>query len=133
RGYGSSRFKGGEAARFIVLAVPYRLVPDGASTVRYADLEKDLAARGISRPSLRDVRTSVLAIRRSKSMVLDPADDNRRSCGSFFLNPIVDATRLAEVERAAGDASVPRWPEAGGRTEGSAARASQAPGLPHAS
>ena len=120
-GYRTSRFKSGEADRFIVLAVTYRLVPHGAPTVRYADLEKDLAARGISRPSLRDVRTSVLAIRRSKSMVLDPADDNRRSCGSFFLNPIVDATRLAEVERAAGGASVPRWPEAGGRTKLSAA------------
>ena len=120
-GYRTSRFKSGEADRFIVLAVTYRLVPDGTPTIRYADLEKDLAARGISRPSLRDVRTSVLAIRRSKSMVLDPADDNRRSCGSFFLNPIVDATRLAGVERAAGDASVPRWPEAGGRTKLSAA------------
>src|SRR5262249_26083725 len=37
------------------------------------------------------------------------------------LNPIVDAARLADVERAAGDASVPRWPEAGGRTKLSAA------------
>src|SRR5262249_10280505 len=87
-GYPTSRFKSDEAARSIVLAVTYRLVPDGAPTIRYADLEKDLAGRGISRPSLGDVRTSVLAIRRSKSMVLDPADDNRRSCGSFFLNPI---------------------------------------------
>ena len=120
-GYRTSRFKSDEADRFIVLAVTYRLVPDGAPTIRYADLEKDLAGRGISRPSLGDVRTSVLAIRRSKSMVLDPADDNRRSCGSFFLNPIVDAARLAEVERAAGDASVPRWPEGGGRTKLSAA------------
>src|SRR5262249_59005757 len=120
-GYRTSRFKSDEADRFIVLAVTYRLVPDGAPTIRYADLEKDLAGRGISRPSLGDVRTSVLAIRRSKSMVLDPADDNRRSCGSFFLNPIVDAARLAEVERAAGDASVPRWSEAGGRTQHPAA------------
>jgi UDP-N-acetylmuramate dehydrogenase len=120
-GYRTSRFKGGEADRFIVLAVTYRLVPAGAPTVRYADLEKDLGKRGISRPSLRDVRTSVLAIRRSKSMVLDPADDNRRSCGSFFLNPIVDAKLLAQVEQAAGDASMPRWPEADGRTKLSAA------------
>lgn len=120
-GYRTSRFKSGDSDRFIVLAVTYRLVPDGAPTVRYADLEKDLAARGISRPSLRDVRTSVLAIRRSKSMVLDPGDLNRRSCGSFFLNPIVDAARLAEVERAAGDARMPRWPEADGRTKLSAA------------
>jgi UDP-N-acetylmuramate dehydrogenase len=120
-GYRTSRFKSGEAGRFVVLAVTYRLPRDGAPTVRYADLERDLSARGVSRPSLADVRDSVLAIRRSKSMVLDPADPNRRSCGSFFLNPIVDAAALAQVERAVGDAAMPRWPDAGGRVKLSAA------------
>jgi len=120
-GYRTSRFKSGEADRFVVLAVTYRLARNGAPRVRYADLEKDLAARGIARPSLRDVRESVLAVRRSKSMVLDPTDANRRSCGSFFLNPIVDQALLARVERAAGDAGMPRWPEADGRTKLSAA------------
>jgi UDP-N-acetylmuramate dehydrogenase len=98
----------------VVLAVTYRLTRDGAPAIRYADLERDLERRGISRPSLADVRGSVLAIRRSKSMVLDPHDPNRRSCGSFFLNPIVDAVALAQVERAVGEPSMPRWPEAGG-------------------
>src|SRR6058998_2456022 len=86
-GYRTSRFKSGEPDRFVILAVTYRLTPDGAPTVRYADLERDLNGRGIRKPSLGDVRSTVLEIRRSKSMVLDPADDNRRSCGSFFLNP----------------------------------------------
>jgi len=120
-GYRTSQFKSGEPDRFVVLAVTYRLVPEGTPAVRYADLERDLAARGIARPSLSDVRQSVLAIRRSKSMVLDPADDNRRSCGSFFLNPIVDAAQLAQVERAAKDPGMPRWPEGEGRTKLSAA------------
>src|SRR5262249_57565662 len=87
-----SRFKHNEPDRYIVLAVTYRLAPGDAPTVRYADLERDLQARGIATPSLRDVRTSVLGIRRAKSMVLDPADENRRSCGSFFLNPILAAS-----------------------------------------
>ena len=120
-GYRSSRFKSGEPNRFVVLAVTYRLTRDGVPTVRYADLERDLEARGITRPSLADVRESVLAIRRSKSMVLDPDDPNCRSCGSFFLNPIVDAAALARVERAVGDAAMPRWPEAGGQVKLSAA------------
>ena len=120
-GYRTSRFKSGEPDRFVVLAVTYRLVPGGAPTVRYADLERDLAARGVATPSLRDVRQSVLAVRRSKSMVLDSTDDNRRSCGSFFLNPIVDAALLAQVERAAGDPGMPRWPEGEGLTKLSAA------------
>jgi UDP-N-acetylmuramate dehydrogenase len=120
-GYRTSRFKSHEPDRYIVLAVTYRLTRDGAPTVGYADLQRDLAARGVARPSLGDVRMSVLAIRRSKSMVLDPADENRRSCGSFFLNPIVDARTLARVEGAVGDATMPRWPEAAGRVKLSAA------------
>ena len=120
-GYRTSRFKGADPERFVVLAVTYRLSRDGAPAIRYADLERDLERRGISRPSLADVRISVLAIRRSKSMVLDPHDPNRRSCGSFFLNPIVDAAALARVEQAVGEPSMPRWPEAGGRAKLSAA------------
>jgi UDP-N-acetylmuramate dehydrogenase len=120
-GYRTSRFKSADSERFVVLAVTYRLTREGTPTVRYADLERDLATRGISRPSLADVRDSVLAIRRSKSMVLDPHDPNRRSCGSFFLNPIVDAAALARVERAVDEPSMPRWPEEEGRVKLSAA------------
>jgi len=120
-GYRDSRFKSGEPDRFVVLAVTYRLKPWGVPAVRYADVERDLARRGVTTPTLGDVRQSVLDIRRSKSMVLDPEDPNRRSCGSFFLNPVVDAAALARVEREAGDPAMPRWPEAGGRIKLSAA------------
>ena len=54
-------------------------------------------------------------------MVLDPEDPNRRSCGSFFLNPVVDAATFARVERAAGDPAMPPWPEADGRVKLTAA------------
>lgn len=120
-GYRTSRFKSGAPDRFIVLSVTYRLIPGGAPAVRYADVESDLARRGIARPSLADVRASVLDIRRSKSMVLDPADPNRRTCGSFFLNPVVGGAALERLERAAGDSAMPRWREADGRVKLSAA------------
>jgi len=120
-GYRTSRFKSGEPDRFIVLGVTYRLLPGGAPALRYADVESDLARRGIARPSLADARASVLAIRRSKSMVLDAGDPNRRSCGSFFLNPVVDGAALERVERSAGDPAMPRWREADGRVKLSAA------------
>jgi len=119
--YRDSRFKSGEPGRYIVRDVTYRLAPGGGPTLSYADLERDLEARGVGAPGLTDVRQSVLGIRRAKSMVLDAADPNRRSCGSFFLNPIVDAGTLARVERAAGDAAMPRWPERDGRFKLSAA------------
>src|SRR6266567_1547786 len=120
--YRDSAFKSGTPGRHIVLAVGYRLARGAAPAVRYADLVKDLDRRGIRSPSLADVRRSVLDIRRSKSMVLEPDDPNRRSCGSFFLNPIVAAAELARIEERAGsDSSLPRWPERDGRVKLSAA------------
>lgn len=120
--YRDSRFRRGEPGRWVVLAVTYRLRTRGAPTLAYADVEKHLAARGITSPTLADVRESVLAIRRSKSMVLDDATDpNRRSCGSFFMNPIITAEECARVEAAAGDPTMPRWPQPNGRVKLSAA------------
>ena len=123
-GYRDSVFKRDEAGRHVVTAVTYWLRAGGAPTVRYADVERHLAERGVARPALGDVRESVLAIRRGKSMVLDPGDENRRSCGSFFLNPVVDAgaaARAAAAAAAAGSPDMPRWPQAGGRVKLSAA------------
>jgi UDP-N-acetylmuramate dehydrogenase len=120
--YRGSRFRSEEPGRFVVLGVTYRLRARGAPTVAYADLERHLGARGVAAPTLADVRASVLAIRREKSMVLDdPADPNRRSCGSFFLNPIVPAADAERVLAAAGDPAMPRWPQPDGRVKLSAA------------
>ena len=53
----------------------------------------------------------MLAIRRRKSMVLDPSDPNARSVGSFFVNPVVSARELAARSwRSAGGASRPARP-----------------------
>jgi UDP-N-acetylmuramate dehydrogenase len=121
-GYRDSRLKSGEPGRFVILAVTYRLEPDGKPCVRYADVARDLAARGIASPTLADVRETVLAVRRSKSMVLDAPDDpNRRSCGSFFTNPLVPASEVARLESLTGDRTMPRWPQPDGRVKLSAA------------
>jgi UDP-N-acetylmuramate dehydrogenase len=120
-GYRDSLFRSDEPGRYVILSVAYRLRPHGSATVRYADVEKDLTARGIEKPSLADVRSSVIAIRRSKSMVLDSHDSNRRSCGSFFTNPIIPGADLAAVESRAGDRTMPRWPLPDGRVKLSAA------------
>ena len=119
--YRDSRFKSAEPGRHVILSVTYRLVPGGAPTVHYAEVIRHLDARGLARPTLGDVRESVLAIRRSKSMVIDPGDDNRRSCGSFFTNAIVTAAEADRVAQAAGDPAMPRWPERDGRVKLSSA------------
>ena len=120
-GYRDSRFKSGAPGRYVVLAVTYRLNPGGAPNVRYADIARDLESRGLARPSLAEVRETVLSIRRSKSMVLEPGDPNARSCGSFFLNPIVNASTLSTVDARAVGLSMPRWPQPDGRVKLSAA------------
>jgi UDP-N-acetylmuramate dehydrogenase len=119
--YRDSRFKSGELDRWIVLAVTYRLRPGGAPTIKYEELAKHLAGRGLTAPSLAEVRESVLAIRRAKSMVIDPADPNRRSCGSFFMNPIVTAAQADTVAARAREPAMPRWPQPDGRVKLSAA------------
>jgi UDP-N-acetylmuramate dehydrogenase len=113
-GYRDSAFKSGTPDRHVILGVTYRLGPGGPPSVRYAELERHLAARAIEHPTLMDVRESVLAVRRAKSMVLDTADPNRRSCGSFFVNPVVPAAEAERIAAAAGDAAMPKWPEPGG-------------------
>ena len=120
-GYRDSVFKSGEPGRYVVLAVTYRLTPGGPANVRYADIARDLEARGLARPSLAEVRETVLRVRRSKSMVLEPGDPNARSCGSFFLNPVVDAPTLAAIDARAAGLAMPRWPQPDGRVKLSAA------------
>ncbi|HET6584708.1 MAG TPA: UDP-N-acetylenolpyruvoylglucosamine reductase, partial [Nannocystaceae bacterium] len=74
------------------------------------------------------VRAAVLGLRRAKSMVIDPADENRRSVGSFFTNPIVaaaDADRVValalEHGLATSAADVPRFAVPDGRAKLAAA------------
>ena len=119
--YRDSLFKSGEPGRFVVLGVTYRLRRDGEPTLRYDEVAAHLGARGVRRPSLAEVRTSVLAIRRSKSMVIDPGDENARSCGSFFTNPIVSATDAERVQALTGEAVMPRYPQPDGRVKLAAA------------
>jgi UDP-N-acetylmuramate dehydrogenase len=99
-GYRDSLFRSVEPDRFLVLDVTYRLRSGGVPAVRYAELGRHLEGRGLSAPSLAQVRESVIEIRRAKSMVLDPGDPNRRSCGSFFVNPVLAAADAGACRRA---------------------------------
>jgi len=111
-GYRWSRFKA-EPERWVVLSVTYRLEEStAAGPVRYGELSRAL---GQESSSLAQVRSAVLQLRRAKGMVLDPADPDTRSAGSFFTNPVVDADVAAALDGA------PTYPEAGGRVKLSAA------------
>ena len=101
--YRMSRFKTRDVDRFIVCSVTFRL-RQGSATAKYPDVQRYLAHHGVSAPTLSDVRDAVLAIRRGKGMVVDPADPDSRSVGSFFMNPIVTPAARDRVAAIAGDA-----------------------------
>ena len=114
--YRHSVFKGD--GRYVVLDVTFELAPAATgSPVRYAELARHLGVGIGDRAPLPDVRQAVLDLRRRKGMVLDAADHDTWSVGSFFTNPLlpaVEADRLLPAE-------APRWPETDGRLKVSAA------------
>jgi UDP-N-acetylmuramate dehydrogenase len=118
--YRDSFFKSVEPDRYVVLEVSYRLLPAAPPTVRYPDLARRLASDGVTNATLSDVRHAVLEVRRSKSMLLDPKDPNTRSCGSFFVNPVLEPEAVTVVERSA-RAEPPKYPQPDGRVKLSAA------------
>ncbi|MEU4288785.1 UDP-N-acetylmuramate dehydrogenase [Kribbella sp. NPDC026596] len=112
--YRNSRFKA-DPSRYVVLEVVFQLsLGDLSAPVGYAELARVLDVEPGSRAPMTDVREAVLGLRRSKGMVLDPADHDTWSAGSFFTNPILDTP--AEVP-----AGAPQWPQPDGRVKTSAA------------
>jgi UDP-N-acetylmuramate dehydrogenase len=108
-GYRTSRFKQ-QPGRWVVLEVHLEL-PTGDQPVRYAELARALGVEVGETAPAHEVRHAVLELRRSKGMVLDPADPDSVSAGSFFTNPLVEAV----------PDGAPSWPDASGLTKVSAA------------
>jgi UDP-N-acetylmuramate dehydrogenase len=115
-GYRDSVFK--RTGRFVVHAVDVRLRPGGLGIpVRYAELARTLGvAVGESAP-VAAVREAVLGLRRGKGMVLDEADHDTWSAGSFFTNPVLSNA----VAGAILPDDAPRYPAAEGLLKTSAA------------
>jgi UDP-N-acetylmuramate dehydrogenase len=100
--YRSSIFNTTERGRYIILRVNYRLKRGGAPSLKYADLQKYFAERLApsakkTLPSLAEVREAVREIRRSKGMLIVPGDDDCRSAGSFFKNPVLGEEQFKEL------------------------------------
>lgn len=91
--------------RWVVLAVTFGLKRGEALPVAYDQLARALNVELGTRVSLADVREAVLGLRRAKGMVVDPQDPDTNSCGSFFMNPIVEESLTAALP-----AEAPRYP-----------------------
>jgi len=131
--YRSSIFK--HRDRHVVLAVTFRLRESPVSgPLRYAELARALDVPVGGSAPLADVREAVLALRRGKGMVIDPADPDSVSAGSFFTNPILAPDAFARLQARAGEldppASPPAFPEPDGRIKTSAAWLIERSGFP---
>ena len=121
--YRSSRFKSKDAGKYIIMKVTFRLTKNGRPAMSYPEVKKsiestvDISSLADGRESLAAVRDVIIALRRRKSMVIDPADPNTRSAGSFFTNPIVDTGEYEKInkiwEKTGDGTPMPSYPSEG--------------------
>ena len=125
--YRHSAFKGN--ARYVVTAVHFQLEDLGglSAPVRFRDVAEALGIEIGARAPLADVRAAVLAQRARRGMLLDEADHDTWSAGSFFTNPILTPDQHAGFERRCAEAGIDEgsrptaFPEPDGRLKISAA------------
>ena len=106
-GYRDSVFKR-QPGKWLVTAVRFRLPRPWQPVTRYADVARELEARGIGAPSALDISDAVIAIRRRK--LPDPAEIG--NAGSFFKNPVVAAEACARL--LAAHPALPHYPQPDG-------------------
>ena len=105
--YRRSRFNSADRGRYVVTRVDYRLTPNGAPTLRYAELQRAFP-EGVQ-PSLAEVAAQVRSIRQTKGMLMVEGDPDYRSAGSFFKNPMVSNEQFHQIA-AASDTPPPCFP-----------------------
>jgi UDP-N-acetylmuramate dehydrogenase len=109
--YRTSIFNASERGRYVILRVTYSLRPGAASHLEYADLKKYFAGWA-STPTLADTREAVRQIRATKAMLIKAGDEDCRSAGSFFKNPVVSSDRYQNLttRAAAKGLKIPSYP-----------------------
>jgi UDP-N-acetylmuramate dehydrogenase len=127
--YRSSIFNTTARGQFIILRMTFALVKGGAARLAYDDLKNRFAA---SNPTLLETRRAVREIRQCKGMLLVPGDEDGRSAGSFFKNPVLTTRELADLESRSlhRGLSIPTFPALAARHKISAAWMVEQAGFP---
>ena len=109
--YRTSIFNSTERGRYIILQVNYSLKHGAEVYVAYVDLKKYFAGWS-EKPTLANVRDAVRKIRAGKGMLITAGDDDCRSAGSFFKNPILSADQYQALtaRAAAKNLQIPSYP-----------------------
>jgi UDP-N-acetylmuramate dehydrogenase len=118
--YRESRFKKEDKDKYIITSVTFRLEQNGEPVIKYNELQNYLDSNPSfsSLPSGRErltaVRDAVIGIRKRKSMVIDPADPDSVSCGSFFMNPVISIDRFGALQSKWTGLQIPNFSSADG-------------------
>lgn len=92
--YRDSIFKSKYKGRFITVSVTYKLNLHSKLNTSYGAIEVELAKRGISNPTIKDIAEVVSHIRVEK--LPDPSTIG--NAGSFFKNPIIPNFQLEKLK-----------------------------------
>lgn len=87
----------GATGRWIVLSVTYQFgLGNMSEPIAYGQLAAHLGTDAGKRVPQTMLREAVLELRASKGMVLDDADRDTFSCGSFFTNPVLERAAIPQ-------------------------------------
>ncbi|MCU1404320.1 MAG: UDP-N-acetylenolpyruvoylglucosamine reductase [Glaciihabitans sp.] len=104
-GYRTSVLKQGRQGLVVAIEIDLTANADGLSEpIAYDQLANALGVALGDRVSLTEVRNTVRGLRAGKGMLLDDADPDSVSAGSFFTNPIVSESFARGLP-----ANAPRW------------------------
>jgi UDP-N-acetylmuramate dehydrogenase len=109
--YRTSIFNTTERGRYIIVQVNYALKHGGEAFIAYADLKKYFAGWS-ERPTLANTRDAVRKIRAGKGMLITAGDEDCRSAGSFFKNPILSTDQYERLtaQAATKNLQIPSYP-----------------------
>lgn len=92
--YRSSFFKK-SPNRYIIVSVTFRLCANGNVNINYRDISEYFLIKGVTKPSLAEVREAVIHIRINKL----PDVRVLGTAGSFFKNPIISHAQANDLKK----------------------------------
>jgi UDP-N-acetylmuramate dehydrogenase len=95
-GYRSSIFNTTDKGRFIILSLRVRLAKLGQPNLQYPDVCAYFEQRGVTSPSLGEIRQAITAIRDAKFPF--PREEKGGNAGSFFKNLLLTEAEYLRLE-----------------------------------
>ena len=94
-GYRNSVFKNALKGQYVITKVRFKFTKGRHNlNTSYGAIESELLKHNIENPTIKDISNAVIAIRQSK--LPDPKEIG--NSGSFFKNPVIDATRFENLK-----------------------------------